>query len=84
MPGESEAPPQMQEKPIGPGEGQIPGYISPMEHCANCEYFDGDSMCLKYDAPADMDGGCPAFEASSGGGEEGGELEETGEPGEEL
>ena len=64
-------------KPPMAGGGQIPGYVGPWEHCAACEYFDGEkSMCKKFNAPCDMDGGCPAFEASS---EEGSMDEEAGE-----
>lgn len=57
------------------GGGQIPGYVGPWEHCAACEYFDGQkSMCKKFNAPCDMDGGCPAFEAAG----EGGSMDEEG------
>jgi hypothetical protein len=49
----------------GSGGGQIPDYVGPWEHCAACEYFDGQSMCKKFNAPCDMDGGCPAFEVAS-------------------
>lgn len=55
MPDEAEAPPQM-------GDGAIPGYVEPHKKCATCEYFDGDSKCGKYNAPADMDGTCPSWE----------------------
>lgn len=58
-------------------EGKIPGYMDPFSKCANCEYFDGDSMCRKFDAPADMDGTCPSFEAADAGGSDE-EAEETG------
>lgn len=51
--------------PGKPGQGEIPGYIDPWSHCANCEYFDGDAKCLKFNAPADMDGACPAFEKAT-------------------
>ena len=63
-------------KPPMAGGGQIHGYVGPWEHCAACEYFDGQSLCKKFNAPCDMDGGCPAFEASS---EEGSMDEEAGE-----
>lgn len=61
------------------GEGKIPGYVEPWERCANCEYFDGDSRCKKFNAPADMDGSCPSFEE----GDAGGESEEAAEGGAE-
>ena len=62
------------------GGGQIPGYVGPWEHCAACEYFDGQSMCKKFNAPCDMDGGCPAFEsAEDGENGEGAEMTGAGE-----
>ena len=59
LPDEPEAPP-------APTEGAIPGYMDPSKKCATCEYFDGDTQCRKYNAPADMDGNCPAWEQPEG------------------
>jgi hypothetical protein len=70
----------MQSKEPTATEGSIPGYMDPFSKCANCEYFDGDSMCRKFNAAADMDGTCPAFEST----DTGGENEETEEFGTEL
>jgi hypothetical protein len=78
--GPGDSPSEM--RPASGGAGQIPGYVGPWEHCAACEYFDGQSMCKKFNAPCDMDGGCPAFEAADSEGEmedEGAEMMGAGE-----
>jgi hypothetical protein len=71
MPDEPEASPMATD-------GEIPGYMEPHKKCANCEYFDGDSECRKYNAPCDMDGNCPSWEEP----EEGMSDADTEEPGE--
>ena len=76
--------PMTEERDEQPVEGgKIPGYVEPWERCANCEYFDGEKMCKKFKAPADMDGSCPSFEEPDAGGEEEEESEGYGEEGEE-
>jgi hypothetical protein len=44
------------------GYGAIPGYIDPWKRCARCEYYDVEGYCMKFKAPADVDGACPSFE----------------------
>ena len=57
--------PEVERTPIVAAEGKIPGYVEPWQRCANCDYFDGEAMCTKFKAPADMDGACPAFEKAT-------------------